>query len=147
MEDIMLCGKSMLVQEKDLNQLLTIPWSLIIVDEYHAYKNRTTSSFKALEALRNASQCPIVGMTGTIMENGHQDLYNLIDLVQPGLLGEWKEFHDDYSQPIKLARVNGAKPDVLALGEARNKELKTTLKHVYLRREKSMYLEDDLPTK
>ena len=147
MEDIMFCGKSMLVRKKDLNELLTIQWSLIIVDEYHDYKNHTTTSSKALETLRNTSQCPIVGLSGTIMANKHQDLYNLIDLVQPGLLGEWKEFHDAYSRPIKLARARDAKPDVLALAKARKEELNTTLKHVYLKREKSMHLEDDLPTK
>jgi SNF2 family DNA or RNA helicase len=147
MEDIMLCGKSMLVQKKDFNELLTIQWSLIIIDEYHDYKNHNSSTFKHLEALRNSAQCPIVGMTGTLMANNHRELYNLIDLVQPGLLGEWKDFQHDYSRPIKLARTKDAKPNVLAFGDARNEELKTTLKHVHLRREKSMYLEDDLPTK
>ncbi|GFH47552.1 hypothetical protein CTEN210_04027 [Chaetoceros tenuissimus] len=147
MEDIMLCGSSMLKKEKDLNELLTIQWSLIIVDEFHDYKNHTTKLSKALETLRNASQCPIVGMTGTIMSNEYQELYNLIDIVQPGLLGERTDFRRDYARPLHLLRPKDSKPDVLALGNARNEELKTALKNVFLKREKSMYLEDDLPTK
>jgi SNF2 family DNA or RNA helicase len=38
------------------------------------------------------------------MSNAHKELFTLVDLVQPGLLGSWKEFTREYSRPIMLAR-------------------------------------------
>ena len=101
--DILLCGKSMLTQ-KSYSPLLDIQWKLVVVDEFHEYKNKKTNAYKCLEEIRNNSVCPLVGMTGTLMSNAHKELYTLIDLVQPGLLGDWKEFKGEYSRPIMLAR-------------------------------------------
>jgi hypothetical protein len=44
-------------------------------------------------------------------------------------------------------RTKDAKPDVLRLGKQRSEELQNVLTNVYLRRDKSVCLEDDLPTK
>lgn len=104
MEDILLCGKSMLSQKEFFPPLLSVTWKLIVVDEYHDYKNPNAVSHKALARLRNASMCPLIGMTGTLMSNAHKELFNLIDLVQPGLLGTWKEFTREFSRPIMLSR-------------------------------------------
>jgi SNF2 family DNA or RNA helicase len=104
MEDILLCGKSMLSQKKLFPPLLAVEWKLIIIDEFHEYKNAKSASYKGLLALRNSSVCPLIGMTGTLMSNAHKELFTLVDLVQPGLLGSWKEFTREYSRPIMLAR-------------------------------------------
>ena len=34
----------------------------------------------------------------------NQELYYLVDLVQPGVLGDWKNFQKDYSKPITNSR-------------------------------------------
>ena len=44
-------------------------------------------------------------------------------------------------------REKDAKADVLELGKARNEEVKNALKTVFLKRDKSIVLEDELPTK
>jgi DNA repair and recombination protein RAD54B len=104
-DDILLCGKSMLSQKEFFPPLLSVSWKLIVVDEYHEYKNTKSVSHKALAKLRNNStSCPLIGMTGTLMSNTHKELFNLIDLVHPGLLGTWKEFTKEFSRPIMLAR-------------------------------------------
>ena len=46
----------------------------------------------------------IIGMTGTLMQNDHKELWNLIDLVESGYLGEWEEFRRSVSIPIKMGR-------------------------------------------
>ena len=103
MNDVLLCGKSMLNQNNFV-PLLDVSWKLIVIDEFHEYKNRNTNAFKCLEELRNASVCPLIGLTGTIMSNHHKELHTLIDLVQPGLLGDYKEFNTEFSRPIMLSR-------------------------------------------
>jgi SNF2 family DNA or RNA helicase len=94
----------MLSQKKFFPPLLEVEWKLIIIDEFHEYKNSKSATYKSLEELRNSSACPLIGMTGTLMSNAHRELYTLIDLVQLGLLGTWKEFQREYSRPIMLAR-------------------------------------------
>ena len=103
LHDVLLCGKSML-SPKNYQPLLNVQWKLVVIDEFHEYKNRNTNSFMCLEELRNTAKCPLIGLTGTLMSNAHKELHTLIDLVQPGLLGEWKEFNTEYSRPIMLSR-------------------------------------------
>ena len=38
------------------------------------------------------------------MQNDHKELWNLIDLVESGYLGEWEEFRRSVSIPIKMGR-------------------------------------------
>ena len=103
-EDILLCGKSMMSQKRFFPPLLEVEWKLIIIDEFHEYKNCKSATYRSLEELRNASVCPLIGMTGTLMSNAHKELYTLIDMVQLGLLGKWKDFQNEYSRPIMLGR-------------------------------------------
>jgi SNF2 family DNA or RNA helicase len=56
------------------------------------------------EKIKNSSRCPLVGLTGTVMQNKHKELWYLVDLVQPGLLGDWKDFEKHTSIPIKHSR-------------------------------------------
>jgi hypothetical protein len=48
---------------------------------------------------------------------------------------------------IICSRTKDAKADVLEMGENRSQMLKQILEGVYLRRDKAVALEDDLPTK
>jgi SNF2 family DNA or RNA helicase len=43
-------------------------------------------------------------MTGTLMQNDHTELWNLIDLVETGYLGDWEDFKHRTAIPIKIAR-------------------------------------------
>ncbi len=66
-DDIMLSGLALF--RANYEHFLDIKWKLVVVDEFHEYKNWTTKAYQALDTLRNASLCPIVGMTGTPMPN------------------------------------------------------------------------------
>ena len=48
--------------------------------------------------------CRVLGMTGTLMQNSHEELWNLIDLVQTDYLGSSKQFHQEVAVPIKIGR-------------------------------------------
>ena len=71
MDDIMLCGKELF--SKNIDEFLKIKkWKLVVVDEFHNYKNKASQAYKKLLELRNDSCCPIIGLTGTVMPNEYK---------------------------------------------------------------------------
>jgi len=107
MDEILICGKSLFAHRNGgFDSINEIPWKLVIVDEFHEYKNQKSQAFERLEELRISSRCgcPIVGLSGTIMPNNHKELWTLVSLVRPGLLGDWKSFYNQISKPIMLSR-------------------------------------------
>jgi SNF2 family DNA or RNA helicase len=46
----------------------------------------------------------VIGMTGTLMQNDHSELWNLVDLVETDYLGTYQDFNNRVSIPIKIAR-------------------------------------------
>ncbi len=64
-------------------------WNYVILDEAQAIKNPGTKQTKAVKSL--AADGRII-MTGTPVENRLSDLWSLFDFINPGLLGNAKEF-------------------------------------------------------
>ena len=60
---ILIAGKSVFTRADDYDQLAMVQWKLIIVDEFHEYKNGKSKSYMRLADIRDNSSCPIVGMT------------------------------------------------------------------------------------
>jgi SNF2 family DNA or RNA helicase len=57
-----------------------------------------------LRKLKSDHRSLVLGMTGTLMQNDHNELWNLIDLVETGYLGTWEQFKSEVSIPIKIGR-------------------------------------------
>ena len=104
MDDIMICGRSIFIQNDSFEVVKNIRWKLIVIDEFHEYKNGKSQSYEKLEELRNTSHSPLMGLTGTVMPNKHKEMWTLVNLVQAGVLGSWKSFNTYISRPIMLAR-------------------------------------------
>jgi SNF2 family DNA or RNA helicase len=102
--DIMICGKALFVDDANLTKMEKVPWKLIIVDEFHEFKNLKAKCYEQLYNLREQSKCPILGLTGTLMANNHKELWALIDMVHRGLLGSWDAFNKMVSLPIMHSR-------------------------------------------
>jgi non-specific serine/threonine protein kinase len=66
-------------------------WNYVILDEAQAIKNPGTRQTKAVKSLSAANR---IVMTGTPVENRLSDLWSLFDFINPGLLGNAKEFGD-----------------------------------------------------
>jgi SNF2 family DNA or RNA helicase len=64
-------------------------WDAVIVDEAHRLRNPTSASGKLARALRTRY---LLLLTATPVENRLQDLYELVNLVAPGLLGTTAQF-------------------------------------------------------
>lgn len=66
-------------------------WNYIILDEAQAIKNPGTKQTRAMKNLAAGNR---IIMTGTPVENRLSDLWSLFDFVNPGLLGNAREFGD-----------------------------------------------------
>ena len=75
--------------------LLRIPafaatgWRFVILDEAQAIKNPNARQTKAAKALRAKAR---IALTGTPVENHLGDLWSIFDFINPGLLGNARQF-------------------------------------------------------
>jgi SNF2 family DNA or RNA helicase len=65
------------------------PWDLIVVDEAHRVRSPRSASGKLVRELRSRH---LLLLTATPVENRLQDLYEMVSLVAPGLLGTAAQF-------------------------------------------------------
>ena len=82
-----------------------IPFSAIVFDEVQKLKNPASQMTRAAKTLNARFQ---IAMTGTPVENRLQDLWSIVDVVHPGLLGSSREFEGRYpaSDATKLQALN-----------------------------------------
>lgn len=147
LDEIMVCGRSVFNQPDDIRDLKQIKWKLIVVDEYHQYKNHKTISYRGLQSLKETCCAPLVGLTGTMMQNNHEELWSEVDLVNPGFLGSLDEFKGDVSVPIKIGRTKTADNAAIEESNEIREWLQTKLKTFYIHRRKTDVLKDELPEK
>ena len=96
--DIVITTYDTLVSDSLL--MATVQWSWVILDEAQAVRNPETARRKALE---NIPRDHLVPMTGTPVETTLRDLWSLMDLAVPGLLGTLDEFEATYQDDLKGA--------------------------------------------
>jgi SNF2 family DNA or RNA helicase len=58
-------------------------WDLLVVDEAHHVKNRSTAGYRLLDSLKSRF---LLLLTATPVENDLEELYNLVTLLKPGQL-------------------------------------------------------------
>ena len=73
-------------------------WPLVILDEAQVLKNPAAQMAKALREIPAAGR---LALTGTPLENSLQDIWTLIDWINPGLLGDRKGFQTLFRTPIE----------------------------------------------
>lgn len=65
------------------------PWRLAVLDEAQAIKNPASQQTRAVKKLKAGAR---LALTGTPVENRLGDLWSIFDFVNPGLLGNAKQF-------------------------------------------------------
>jgi SNF2 family DNA or RNA helicase len=68
-------------------------WDVVIIDEAHHFRNRNTLLWKFAGGLRKKY---ILLLTATPIQNNLDELYNLVTLLQPGLLSTAKRFQQQF---------------------------------------------------
>ena len=89
------CGKGMVVVTSYgllVSRFATfseVAWNGVVLDESQAIKNEDTRRAQAVKELKSAFR---VAATGTPVENNLTELWSLFDFLNPGLLGNVREF-------------------------------------------------------
>lgn len=111
--------------------LAELNFRCLILDEAQNVKNHRTENWKAAAAVRADQK---IALTGTPIENGVQDLWSILDLLNPNILGGKASFIKHYLTPISLGDARAAQ------------ELKIRVNPITLRRTKQQ-VETELPGK
>jgi SNF2 family DNA or RNA helicase len=99
--------------------LVADPWDVVIVDEAHRLRSSRSASGRLARSLTSRY---LLLLTATPVENRLQDLYELVSLVAPGLLGTPAEFRRAHAEPHPASAV-GALPRNVAELRARTREV------------------------
>jgi superfamily II DNA or RNA helicase len=86
------------VATMDGEALARIPFASLVLDEAQAVKNASTERAKALRALDAKWR---LALTGTPMENHLGELWSVLRVISPGLLGSWEQFRARFAIPIE----------------------------------------------
>ena len=102
----------------DLEIVKDIDVDIMILDEIHRMKNRATQTSKAMKQLKSKYR---FGLTGTPMQNKLEELWNIMDWINPKILGGFWPFS---GQHIVLGEKFGKRNVIIGykrLGELRQK--------------------------
>jgi len=114
-----------------LDFFMKYEFSVLILDEAHYVKNITSQRRKAIAKIRTKFK---LALTGTPIENNLSELWSLMDLLNPGLLGHYRQFMRKYSDTNIQEKLKN------------NEWLRKLIKPFILRRSKNEVLRD-LPPK
>ena len=83
---------------RDIGLLSEVDWHVVALDEAQQVKNPDTLGARAVRRLRSR-HC--VALTGTPVENRLRELWSVLDLTNPGLLGPRARFERRFTNPIE----------------------------------------------
>lgn len=90
---------------RDIEALAEIPWTTVVLDEAQAVKNAHTQAAKAVRRLPAKQR---IALTGTPVENRLGELWAILDVVTPGLLGSEARFREHFATPIERRQDEAA---------------------------------------
>jgi SNF2 family DNA or RNA helicase len=96
----------------DISILSSIDWSWLVCDEAQALKNPASARRQAISTIPRRKTIP---MTGTPVENSLLDLWSLLDLAVPGLLGTREDFEERFPDSVESAQALALLTDPIVL--------------------------------
>jgi SNF2-related domain/SNF2 Helicase protein/Helicase conserved C-terminal domain len=96
MIDVVLTTYSLIA--RDIDVLSDIDWGRLVLDEAQQVKNSGTAQAQAVRRLRAGRR---IALTGTPVENRLSELWSILTVISPGLLGTAKEFRERFALPIE----------------------------------------------
>ena len=90
---------------RDIGLLEDIAWDIVVFDEAQQIKNPSSKGARAARALRSRAR---VAMTGTPIENRLSELWSIVDVTNPGLLGSQRSFNERFAVPVERWHDQGA---------------------------------------
>ena len=93
------------IATRDADALALVAWDRLLLDEAQDVKNPATKRARTLRRLPARRK---LAMTGTPIENRLAELWAIMDIVNPGLLGSREWFERTFARPIELGGDEGA---------------------------------------
>lgn len=87
---------------RDYQTLHRVAWSSLVLDEAQQIKNPLTRQSQAARSLQADFR---LALTGTPIENRLDDLWSILDFLNPDLFGPRRDFSQRYADPEKLRRA------------------------------------------
>ena len=132
--DIYIINYELLFKRND--DLSQVGIKTIVCDEVHNLRSKTTQKYKAVKKLAALSSVKYrIGLSGTPIYNRGSEIWPIIDIIKPGLLGSFKEFCEYFCY------VN-EKGKAIVLENKRASLRNELQKHVMLRRKKADVLKE-----
>ncbi|AVH73324.1 DEAD/DEAH box helicase [Nostoc sp. 'Lobaria pulmonaria (5183) cyanobiont'] len=94
--DLIVTSYSLL--HRDIKSLQSISWQIIVLDEAQNVKNPEAKQSKAVRQLEATFR---IALTGTPVENRLQELWSILDFLNPGYLGNKQFFKRRFAMPIE----------------------------------------------
>ncbi|MEX0592524.1 MAG: SNF2-related protein [Nitriliruptoraceae bacterium] len=90
---------------RDASLLRRVDWDVAVFDEAQQVKNARSQTAQAARSL----SCRVrIAMTGTPLENRLADLWSIVDLTNPGMLGGRRSFDERFAVPVERWRDEAA---------------------------------------
>ncbi|MFB5597641.1 MAG: DEAD/DEAH box helicase [Nitrosopumilaceae archaeon] len=122
--------------DKRLNDLSKLNIKTIVCDEVQNLRSKTTKKYAAVKKLAALPSVKHrIGLSGTPIYNRGSEIWPIVDILRPGMLGNFKEFCEYFCY------VND-KGKAIVLENKRESLRKELQKHVMLRRRKSDVLKE-----
>jgi superfamily II DNA or RNA helicase len=83
---------------RDASLLTAVPWDVVVLDEAQQVKNPASLGARVARGLEARMR---LAMTGTPVENRLLELWAVVDLTNPGLLGARRAFERRFAAPIE----------------------------------------------
>eukprot|EP00127_Corallochytrium_limacisporum_P004935 Clim_evm9s195 gene=Clim_evmTU9s195 len=104
---------------RELSFFRNVEWEVIIVDEAHRLKSRTSKTFTDLSTLRSSHR---VLLTGTPLQNDTAELHTLLDFMEPGRHLSAEVFDENYGNVQDVGQVEALKKLLMPILLRRMKE-------------------------
>lgn len=101
---------------RNAHRILESRYDLLIVDEAHKLKNRATKRFRFVNRIRKKY---VLLLTATPVHNDLTELYSLLTILKPGILGTIKHFRQthvsktDRRRPARIDELRSVLADVM----------------------------------
>jgi superfamily II DNA or RNA helicase len=108
--DIVITSYSLV--DRDRAVLAGVNWSRVVLDEAQNVKNPEAKQTKAVRALSSRRR---LALTGTPVENHLGELWSIMEILNPGLLGSASAFRERFALPIERYHEQDAAERLRAL--------------------------------
>jgi SNF2 family DNA or RNA helicase len=122
-QDLVVASINTAKSQRYFDVITSIDYDLVVVDEAHYLRNKQTLNHRLVSAIRKRF---IFMLSATPVQNNLLELYNLITLLQPGLLSTEAAFKKEYVKRGNLRQPNNPE------------KLRQLLREVMIRNTRSM---------